>query len=140
VRRVLDTPVSWRIVWQQLARTPNTQANAAMLGAPVGALCSTGRSPEALARDRLLALAIDARARGAAIRRARYYPSSLRAEWARGLLATPPWRADVGESVIDALRASVVNELSSAPWAQGVVPVVPAIFRSSTASCSTIAR
>ncbi|HEY2162807.1 MAG TPA: hypothetical protein VGH04_02395, partial [Gemmatimonadaceae bacterium] len=34
VRRVLDTPLSWRVVWQQLARSPNTQANAAMLGAP----------------------------------------------------------------------------------------------------------
>ena len=111
-----------------------------MLGAPSMALCSTGKSPEAAARDRLLVLAIDARARGVAIRRARYYPSSLRGEWARGLLATPPWRTDVGESVIDALRSSVVNELSSASWAQGVVPVVPAIFRSSSASCSTIAR
>jgi hypothetical protein len=140
VRRVLDTPLSWRVVWQQLARSPNTQANASMLGAPSMALCATGKSPEAAARDRLLVLAIDARARGAAIRRARYYPSSLRGEWARGLLATPPWRTDVGESVIDALRSSVVNELSSAPWAQGVVPVVPAIFRSSSASCSTIAR
>ena len=27
--------------------------------------------------------------------------------------------------MIDALRSSVVSELSSAPWAQGVVPVVP---------------
>jgi hypothetical protein len=140
VRRVLDTPLSWRVVWQQLARSPNTQANTSMLGAPSMALCATGKSAEAAARDRLLVLAIDARARGAAIRRARYYPSSLRGEWARGLLATPPWRTDVGESVIDALRSSVVNELSSAPWAQGVVPVVPAIFRSSSASCSTIAR
>jgi hypothetical protein len=140
VRRVLDTPLSWRVVWQQLARSPNTQANASMLGAPSMALCATGKSAEAAARDRLLVLAIDARARGAAIRRARYYPSSLRGEWARGLLATPPWRTDVGESVIEALRLSVVNELSSAPWAQGVVPVVPAIFRSSSASCSTIAR
>jgi hypothetical protein len=140
VRRVLDTPVSWRIVWQQLGRSPNTQANASMLGPASTALCPTGKSPEAAARDRLLSLAIDARARGAAIRRARYYPSSMRGEWARGVLATPPWRTDVGESVIDALRASVVNELSGAAWAQGVVPVVPAIFRSSAASCSTIAR
>jgi len=140
VRRVLDTPLSWRVVWQQLARSPNTQANASMLGAPSMLLCPTGKSAEAAARDRLLLLTIDARARGAAIRRARYYPSSLRGEWARGLLATPPWRTDVGESVIDALRSSVVSELSSAPWAQGVVPVVPAIFRSSSASCSTIAR
>jgi hypothetical protein len=111
-----------------------------MLGVPSLGLCSTGGSLEAAARDRLLALAIDARARGAAIRRARYNPSSLRGEWTRGVLATPPWRTDVGESVMAALRTSVVNELSSASWAQGVVPVVPAIFRSNAASCSTIAR
>jgi hypothetical protein len=140
IRRVLDSPVSWRVVWQQLGRSPNSQANAAMLGVPSLGLCSTGGSLEAAARDRLLALAIDARARGAAIRRARYNPSSLRGEWTRGVLATPPWRTDVGESVIAALRTSVVNELSSASWAQGVVPVVPAIFRSNAASCSTIAR
>ena len=93
-------------------------------------LCSTGMSPEAQARDRLLALAIDARARGVAIRRAKYFPQTMRAEWTRGLLATPPWRTDVGESVVAALRVGVVSELSNATWAQGVVPVVPAIFRS----------
>ncbi len=140
VRRVLDSPVSWRVVWQQLGRSPNARADASMLGAPPLGLCSTGVSPEAQARDRLLALAIDARARGVAIRRAKYFPQTLRAEWTRGLLATPPWRTDVGESVVAALRVGVVSELSNATWAQGVVPVVPAIFRSNAASCSTIAR
>ncbi len=88
----------------------------------------------------MLALAIDARARGAAMRRARYAPIGMRTEWTKALLATPPWRTDVGDSVVAALRVAVVTELSNASWAQGVVPVVPATFRSSIASCSTIAR
>ncbi len=140
VRRVLDSPVSWRVVWQQMGRSANARADASMLGAPPLGFCSTGVSPEAQARDRLLALAIDARARGVAIRRAKYLPQTMRAEWTRGLLATPPWRTDVGESVVAALRVGVMSELSNAMWAQGVVPVVPAIFRSNSASCSTIVR
>lgn len=139
VRRVLDAPVSWRLVWQQFNRSPSWQT-ASMLGLPALDLCTTGRSREAEARNRLLALAIDARARGVAIRRARYYPSSLRGDWSSSVLATPPWRTDVGDSVVASLRAAVGNELANATWAQGVVPVVPAAFRSSAAICSAIAR
>jgi hypothetical protein len=141
VRRVLDAPVSWRVVWQQVGRTASVQADAAVLGgasAPV--LCPATSSPEAAARERLLALAIDARARGAAIRRARFFPSTMRTEWTRSVLDTPPWRTDAGESVVAALRVAVANELSTATWAQGVVPVVPSIFRASSESCSSIAR
>ncbi len=142
VRRVLDTPVSWRVVWQQLggARPGGRVDASALVGPPSLALCSTGTTPESQARDRLLGLAIDARARGAAMRRARYSANGMRGEWTKALLASPPWRLDVGDSVVAALRVAVVNELSNAPWAQGVVPVVPAIFRSSSSSCSTIAR
>lgn len=145
VRRVLDAPVSWRVVWQQLGGRPagaGGRVDASLLGgsAPALSLCSTGTTPDAQARDRLLALAIDARARGTAIRRAKYYPSTMRREWTRGVLETPPWRTDVGDSVVAALRVAVVSELSNATWAQGVVPVVPAIFRSNSASCSSITR
>jgi hypothetical protein len=138
VRRVLDSPVSWRLVWQELGRP--AQGAATLLGTTTMGVCLVGKSPEADARERLLALAIDARARGVATRRARYYPSSMRPEWTRSVLATPPWRTEIGESVIAALRTTVVSELSSATWAQGVVPAVPAIFRSNAASCSSIAR
>ena len=141
VRRVLDAPVSWRVVWQQLGgRSMNGRADASLLGGGVPLVCSTGTSTEAQARDRLLALAVDARARGTAIRRAKYYPSTMRREWTRGVLETPPWRTEVGDSVVAALRVAVASELSNAMWAQGVVPVVPAIFRSSSANCSNIAR
>jgi hypothetical protein len=139
VRRVLDAPVSWRIVWQQLARSP-IASPAVMLGMPPAEVCGVVDSPEAAARKRLLALAIDARASGVAIRRARYYPSSMRSEWSRSVLNTPPWRGDVGDSVVAALRVAVASELATAPWAQGVVPVVPAIFRSSAANCSAWVR
>ena len=92
-------------------------------------------------RANLLMLAVDARARGIARRRAHYRPSMLgKSEWANSVLALPPWSRDDGERVIESLRTSIVNELTTALPDQGVLPVVPAIFRSSDASCSSIAR
>jgi hypothetical protein len=99
-----------------------------------------GSSAEAKARRHLLALAVDARARGALLRRARFYPTSMRYDWVNSAVGVAPWNRELGDALEMSLRMSVVNELSTSLSAQGVVPLVPAIFRSNDASCSPIDR
>ena len=134
VRRALETPVSWRGVWR--AQGP--------LGWPAQPaepqLCSGDASAASRARERLLMMAIDARARGTVERRARYRPAATRPDWANSVLGVAPWAADDGNRVVGRLRAAIASELTTALSDQGVVPAVPAIFRSSAASCSPIAR
>jgi hypothetical protein len=133
VRRVLETPVNWRWAWpfhEPLARVE-------LPSAPV---CVATASPELIARERLLMLAADARARGAAMRRARYRPQSLHSLWAASVLGTPPSSPDEGEHIIGALRAGVLSGLSATLPDQGVLPLIPPIFRSSAASCASISR
>ena len=86
-----------------------------------------------------MAIAIDARARGAAIRRARFRPTAERPPWAHSVLGTPPWSSAEGDRVVEELRAAIVSDLAAAPAAQGLVSAAPAIFRSKPASCSNIA-
>ena len=134
VRRVLETPVSWRALSGRVGHA------AIMLPQAAVPACLPSRTAEARARQRLLMMAVDARARGAAVRRARFYVTSSRADWARSLLAMPPWRHDLDTSLIEGLRASVIAELASEPSAQGVVPVVPLAFRASAESCVDSSR
>ena len=103
-------------------------------------VCSVGSSAEAKARRRLLALAVDARARGALLRRAKFYPTSLRYDWVNSAVGAAPWNGELGDALEKSLRMSVMSELSTSLSAQGVVPLVPVIFRSNDASCSAIDR
>lgn len=128
VRRVLETPVSWRGVWRQpaLLRLVSLDAHASdELACIIGSA-----SPEARARVRLLKLAIDARARGAAFRRARARPVSERPAWAHSLLGTPLWSPAEGERVVGVLRANLITELATTPADQGLLAAAPAMFRS----------
>jgi hypothetical protein len=133
VRRVLETPVAWRFAWAR----PNRAALPSSLQ-PV--VCSLGSSAEAKARRHLLSLAVDARARGALMRRAKFFPASMRYDWVNSVIGSAPWNHELGDALEASFRMSVVNDLSMALSAQGVVPLVPAIFRSSDASCSAIER
>lgn len=136
VRRALETPVSWRRtrLAPRVAATPLP-----VLEAPAQ-LCVADHSAMGRARERLLMLAVNARAEGIAHRRAAFGRAAWRPVWANGLLGIAPWSPEPAQRVVDGLRASIVDALESAPSDQGVLPVVPAIFRSSTASCSTISR
>jgi len=134
VRRVLETPVSWRAAWQW-------RAGAGSLLPPAeSSVCVSDDSPESRARERLLLLAVDARARGVASRRARFRPASMRADWANSVLGTAPWRPDEGERLIDGLRTVILDQIATALSNQGLVLAVPAIFASNAASCSSIVR
>jgi hypothetical protein len=134
VRRVLETPVSWRAVWQ-------AQGGAgALLPALQPSICLNSDSPETQARERLLMLAVDARARGIAARRARFRPANLRADWANSVLGAAPWSREEGDRLIDGIRAAILEQMATTLPSQGLVPAVPAIFASNAASCSIIAR
>jgi hypothetical protein len=119
VRRVIETPMAIR-------RGPLTNDAAAILATTRPSVCVADESDETLARRNLVLLAIDARARGVAVRRAHYRP----------IVAMPA----EGERVRDGVRSAIINELTTALADQGIVPLVPAIFRSSSAICSTMAR
>jgi hypothetical protein len=119
VRRVIETPMLIR-------RGPLTADAAPILATTRPSVCVADESDETLARRNLVLLAIDARARGVAVRRSRSRP----------IVAAP---AD-GERVRDGVRSAIINELTTALADQGIVPLVPAIFRSSSAICSSMAR
>jgi hypothetical protein len=134
VRRVLETPVSWRAVWQ------SRNGAGSLLPPAQSFVCVGDNSPEVRARERLLMLAADARARGVTSRRARFRPAGMRADWANSVLGAAPWSSDEGERLIDGLRTAILDQLAMALANQGLVPAVPAIFASNAASCSSIAR
>jgi hypothetical protein len=119
VRRVIETPIVIRRAPSMIDATP-------ILSTTRPSVCVADPSDETIARRNLVLMAVDARARGVAARRARYRP----------VVATPA----EGERVRDAVRSAIVNELTTAMSDQGIVPLVPAIFRSSAAICSTMAR
>jgi hypothetical protein len=134
VRRALDTPVSWRAAWQW-----GTSVDS-LLPASSVQLCMSDNSPELRARKNVLMLAIDARAEGMALRRARFRPLTGRSAWANSVLRVVPWSPAGGDRMVDGLRAAIVSALTTALPGQGVLPVIPAIFRSSAVNCSSIAR
>jgi hypothetical protein len=134
VRRALDTPVSWRSVFQWSASVDS------LLPPTTMQLCMSDDSPGLRARKNLLMVAIDARAHGMALRRARFRPPTGRSAWANSILGLAPWAPTGGDRVIDGLRGAIVSALTTALPGQGVLPVIPAIFRSSAVNCSSIAR
>jgi hypothetical protein len=136
VRRVLETPVSWRAAGQWAG---GAFADS-LLPSRAGELCVLDDSPEFRVRKNLLMLAVDARARGMAVRRARYRPWGGRSAWANSLLGVVPWSPSGADRVLDGLRSAIASALGTALPGQGVVPVVPPIFRSSAVNCSSIAR
>jgi hypothetical protein len=111
VHRVVTTPVSYRFAWGKPAALPSVPVHAL--------LCAADDSRESRARDALLTLAIDARAHGVAVRRARYRPT---------VTAMGPRDPAAAAGLEAALRTAIATELRSAPGSQGIVPAVPAPF------------
>ncbi len=134
VRRALETPVSWRAASQWGMSVDSLLPSSSVQ------LCMSDDSPELRARKNLLMLTIDARARGMALRRARFRPLTGRSAWANSVLGVVPWSPTGGDRVVEGLRAAIVSALTTALPGQGVLPVIPAIFRSSAVNCSSIAR
>ncbi|MEO7084836.1 MAG: hypothetical protein ABI442_06995, partial [Gemmatimonadaceae bacterium] len=129
VRRALEAPVSWRGVPVWSNRTD------LFADTPALPVCAGDRSVGARARESLLMLAVDARAHGMAVRRARYRPGSMRAGVAASLLGMAPYAPDAGDKLVSDLRAAILSGLGGSVADQGVLPVVPANFRSSASIC-----
>jgi hypothetical protein len=140
VLRVLQTRVPWSSrheARQMSVPTPsllNVGADACLIGE------DAGRGAEARARSALLNLAVDVRARGAALHLARYFHGSAPPAWARSVEQRAPWSPDKGEAMVQRLRSGLLRELSRSDVDQGLAPAAPAIFLSSVASCSARER
>jgi hypothetical protein len=132
VRRVLDMSITSRPVVGRVKAVELPEAGQE--------ICLDGRAPEAEARKSLLILAVDARARGIALRRARYHPFGSGPAWANSLLGLAPWSPALGDQMVDRIRGAIVATLNSALPGQGVLPLTPPAFRSSAANCSAIVR
>jgi hypothetical protein len=131
VRRVFATPVGRVVV--------SPHVGLLTLPSPRPVICSIDESAEARARSRLLATAIEARARGIARRRAHYHMGA-RPDWANGLLQLPPYDTQLAEPVVASIAFALANQLRASVADYGVVAELPASFRSSDASCSAILR
>ena len=132
VRRVVETPI---VLPRRVVDLPMTNrrgmlwrpdAASSIIATTTPTVCVANQSDETLARRNLVLLAIDARAHAIVSRRARYRP----------IIA-----ATQGDDRIrDLVRQGIIGELTTAMADQGIVPLVPATFRSNSASCSSIAR
>jgi hypothetical protein len=126
VRRVLETPVAIRRSLGDGRTIVPGLDGSSILATTRASVCVADQSEQTLARRNLVLLAVDARARAAMERRARYRP----------FIAAP----QDAERFREAVRSAIIHELTTALPDQGVVPLVPATFRSSTANCSSSAR
>ena len=133
IRRVFDLQVSYR-------GAPQRYGVDAAFPAAAPELCMDESTPELRARKVLLIEAVDARAHGMALRWARFRPLGMRAPWANSLLGYAPWSPALGERMVNGLRGAIVSGIMTALPRQGVLPLTPATFRSSTDNCSSIAR
>lgn len=132
VRRVLEVPVPWHVLWGVEHRR-----DAALLAETPSAFCESG-SAELTARERLVVLAADARAQGIVKRRARH--SSAASAWAQSALGVPPWSSDAANQMIGRLRGALLGALASSFADQGLLPAAPPSFRSNAANCSISVR
>jgi hypothetical protein len=122
VRRVLETPMLAR---GSVQRT--TAASPIVADTPTP-ICFIDDSPEMKARTSMLMLAVEARASGTAMRRARYRGNAARADWANSVLGVVPWSEHEGDRLRASLTSGILGELAAAIGDQGLMPVVPGIF------------
>ena len=121
VRRVLDTPIPMRT---------SGRFNPAwgLLASVSPKVCAAGNTPAQMLRQNLLMLAVDARATGVAVRRARFRAGQSRTDFANSVLGVPPWSTAEAQRFRDAVRASILVELTSQTADQGLIPMVPSTF------------
>jgi hypothetical protein len=139
VLRVLQT----RVQWSSHARGSSLIATPSLADPGAGACLigdDAGRGAEARARAALLNLAVDVRARGAALHAAHYYRGAGAPAWVRSVEQRAPWSADEGEAMVQRMRVALLRELGRNDFDHGLAPAAPAIFRSSVASCSASER
>jgi hypothetical protein len=120
LRRVFAAPVSFRAM---AIANPFDK-----LPAPPLAVCMSDDSPEGKAREQLVELAVEARARGIAARRARYHHGAGRSGVSNAIRALAPWDPSPAEPYIRNIESAIVYSLRSSPGDGGIVDAVPAPF------------
>ncbi|HKO15549.1 MAG TPA: hypothetical protein VJU87_04880 [Gemmatimonadaceae bacterium] len=136
VRHVLGAPFARVRVSHGSGFFPDPEM---LLAAGDASLCSveSPSSPQLRMRQMLLDMALDARARGIARARARYYGEAWRPAWARSVLQSPPWSAEPGEQMVRRIRAVLAAQLESAATSDQLVFPTLSIFRTTASSCSS---
>jgi hypothetical protein len=132
LRRALETPVQVRRFGQ--AGNALTAPTLALLTAGHACRGADGTAVSE-ARARLIDLAIDARARGIALRRARTMARDRRPAWAQSLLGNPPFAPEAGERTVQSLRAAIRESVGLAPAGQGLPPGRAIPLASSVTGC-----
>jgi hypothetical protein len=120
LRRVFAAPVSFRAM---AIANPFDK-----LPAPPLAVCMSDDSPEGKAREQLVELAVEARARGIAARRARYHHGAGRSGVSNAIRALAPWDPAPAGPYIRNIESAIVYSLRSSPGDGGIVDAVPAPF------------
>lgn len=118
--RVMDAP----IITRRGGRPPFGFAPWAMLDIAAGALCRVEALRKGSAQDRLLAMTIDARAKGIVVRRARLTAEGNRPAWARAILGEPMWNPRNADDLMRRTTAAVAEGAARA----GLFALAPAPF------------
>jgi hypothetical protein len=121
ILRAMDTPIVTR-------RTPRALfgfSPSMMLDLATGGLCRVDAMRDGSPHERVVAMAIDARATGIVARRARYMPPSDRPAWARAAMGDPLVPSDAADEITRRTAASVAEGLGRA----GLMDFPPPPFR-----------
>lgn len=121
ILRAMDTPV----ISRRTPRIPFGFSASMMTDLATGGLCRVDAMRDGTPQERLVAMAIDARAKGIVIRRARYMPAAERPAWARAALGDPLVPAAAADEINRRTAASVAEGLARA----GLMDFPPAPFR-----------
>lgn len=121
VRRILETPLPFSGFRRPSAAAP-------VLDATSIDVCTIDDSDESKLRQNVLMLAVEARANGFALRRAKPRMNTPRSDWAKSVLGVAPWSTAEGDRIRASLRTTLLGQLTSAMGDQGLVPLVPAPF------------
>lgn len=103
--RALETPVSVR----RALRAPFGFSPAVMTELATGSICRLKGLRAGNAQDRLMAMTLEARAKGIVLRRARYSVESTRAPWARATLGEMLWNPSAADDVVRRTTAAVIE-------------------------------
>jgi hypothetical protein len=139
VRHVLSLPLQRRRI--VLSPSPFDDDPLSLTSGGSVACAAHGDLPADLkARQRLLDLALDARALGMARMRARWFTTSGRPAWASSVLEVAPWSPASGDLAVDRIRAFLASQLDAVRGGDQLRFAVPSIFLPSASTCSLSER
>ena len=118
--RLREAPVLMR----RPIRAPFDMPSTTMTRLAMPSLCRLDRLYGGSPRDRMIALTIEAKARGMLLRRARYTSPSNRPPWAHAILREAPWNRTASDEMLRRTTAAVLDGAAR----EGLVPAPPPPF------------